>query len=201
MLRRLFAAAAPRCPRRPLGRERARSDHGRVRTRDPGRGCPRDAAHHLGHEVARDHEAVRHRHRQGARVAGGGPGVPPTPGPGLPSRAGAGHGRVRPGAAADPVRPDGDPAGRPGGAGPGRGDPRGPGSRPGRERRPGPERRGARGPAGAGPRRGARGCAPEPSAGRSRVDVEYHSRTDLPLVGALFPDPDLHAHAVMRVER
>ena len=33
------------------------------------------------------------------------------------------------------------------------------------------------------------------------VDVEYHSRTDLPLVGALFPDPDLHAHAVMRVER
>lgn len=34
-----------------------------------------------------------------------------------------------------------------------------------------------------------------------RVEVEYHSRTDLPLVGALFPDPDLHANAVMRVER
>jgi hypothetical protein len=25
--------------------------------------------------------------------------------------------------------------------------------------------------------------------------------TDLPLVGVLFPDPDLHATAVMRVER
>lgn len=33
------------------------------------------------------------------------------------------------------------------------------------------------------------------------VEVEYHSRTDLPLVGALFPDLDLHAQAVMRVER
>ncbi len=37
--------------------------------------------------------------------------------------------------------------------------------------------------------------------GAISVDVEYHSRTDLPLVGALFPDPDLHAHAVMRVEK
>ena len=33
------------------------------------------------------------------------------------------------------------------------------------------------------------------------VDVTYHDHTDLPLVGALFPDPDLHAHAMMRVER
>ncbi len=33
------------------------------------------------------------------------------------------------------------------------------------------------------------------------VDVSYHDRTDVPLVGALFPDLDLHAHAVMRVER
>src|SRR6476660_6974227 len=32
------------------------------------------------------------------------------------------------------------------------------------------------------------------------VDVTYHDHTDLPLVGALFPDPDLHARAVMRVE-
>ncbi len=33
------------------------------------------------------------------------------------------------------------------------------------------------------------------------VEVEYRSRTDLPLVGPLFPDPLLHARAVMRVER
>jgi hypothetical protein len=33
------------------------------------------------------------------------------------------------------------------------------------------------------------------------VEVSYHDRTDVPLVGALFPDLDLHAHAVMRVER
>jgi hypothetical protein len=32
------------------------------------------------------------------------------------------------------------------------------------------------------------------------VDVTYHDRTDVPLVGALFPDLDLHARAVMRVE-
>jgi TadE-like protein len=33
------------------------------------------------------------------------------------------------------------------------------------------------------------------------VTVRYTSVTDLPLVGALFPDPSLHATAVMRVER
>jgi uncharacterized protein (UPF0333 family) len=33
------------------------------------------------------------------------------------------------------------------------------------------------------------------------VTVRYHSVTNLPLVGALFPDPDLHASATMRVER
>jgi hypothetical protein len=33
------------------------------------------------------------------------------------------------------------------------------------------------------------------------VAVEYHARTDLPLVGPLFPDPDLRAKATMRVER
>jgi Flp pilus assembly protein TadG len=33
------------------------------------------------------------------------------------------------------------------------------------------------------------------------VEVEYRSVTDLPLVGALFPDPLLHHSTVMRVER
>ena len=33
------------------------------------------------------------------------------------------------------------------------------------------------------------------------VTVHYTSSTDLPLVGALFPDPDLHASASMRVEK
>jgi hypothetical protein len=33
------------------------------------------------------------------------------------------------------------------------------------------------------------------------VEVTYHDRTDVPLVGALFPDLDLHAKAVMRVEK
>ena len=33
------------------------------------------------------------------------------------------------------------------------------------------------------------------------VRVSFHLVTDLPLVGALFPDPDLAARAVMRVER
>ncbi len=33
------------------------------------------------------------------------------------------------------------------------------------------------------------------------VTVKYHDVTDLPLVGVLFPDPDLHASATMRVER
>ena len=33
------------------------------------------------------------------------------------------------------------------------------------------------------------------------VTVHYTSATNLPLVGALFPDPDLHASASMRVEK
>jgi hypothetical protein len=33
------------------------------------------------------------------------------------------------------------------------------------------------------------------------VDVSLRSVTSLPLVGFLFPDPVLHAHASMRVER
>jgi hypothetical protein len=33
------------------------------------------------------------------------------------------------------------------------------------------------------------------------VEVTYTSRTNLPVVGALFPDPTLHATAVMRVEK
>ena len=33
------------------------------------------------------------------------------------------------------------------------------------------------------------------------VDVSFHLVTDLPLIGPLVPDPDLRAHAVMRVER
>ena len=33
------------------------------------------------------------------------------------------------------------------------------------------------------------------------VDVSLHLVTDLPLIGPLFPDPDLRAHAVMRVEK
>lgn len=37
--------------------------------------------------------------------------------------------------------------------------------------------------------------------GEVSVTVSYRSVTDLPLVGALFPDPELHATAVMRVER
>ena len=37
--------------------------------------------------------------------------------------------------------------------------------------------------------------------GEVKVTVHYTSATDLPLVGALFPDPDLHASASMRVER
>ena len=41
-----------------------------------------------------------------------------------------------------------------------------------------------------------------PAVGQSiTVDVTYHDRTDVPLVGTLFPDLDLHAQAVMRVER
>jgi Flp pilus assembly protein TadG len=37
--------------------------------------------------------------------------------------------------------------------------------------------------------------------GEVSVTVRYTSVTDLPLVGVLFPDPDLHATSVMRVER
>jgi Flp pilus assembly protein TadG len=33
------------------------------------------------------------------------------------------------------------------------------------------------------------------------VTVRYHSVTNLPLVGPLMPDPDLHASATMRLER
>jgi hypothetical protein len=43
---------------------------------------------------------------------------------------------------------------------------------------------------------------PRPAVGDPiRVDVEYRSVTDLPLVGPLFPDPVLRHSAVMRVER
>ena len=34
-----------------------------------------------------------------------------------------------------------------------------------------------------------------------RVEVTYTSPTNLPMVGLLFPDPELHATAVMRTER
>ena len=37
--------------------------------------------------------------------------------------------------------------------------------------------------------------------GEISVTVHYTSLTDLPLVGVLFPDPDLHATSVMRVEK
>jgi Flp pilus assembly protein TadG len=40
-----------------------------------------------------------------------------------------------------------------------------------------------------------------PVGGSIAVRVSYTSRTDLPLVGALFPDPELSARSVMRVER
>ena len=33
------------------------------------------------------------------------------------------------------------------------------------------------------------------------VEVSYRSRTELPIVGVLFPDPVLHARVVIRVER
>jgi Flp pilus assembly protein TadG len=43
---------------------------------------------------------------------------------------------------------------------------------------------------------------PRPRVGSEiTVTVRYHSVTSLPLVGALMPDPDLHASATMRVER
>lgn len=37
--------------------------------------------------------------------------------------------------------------------------------------------------------------------GEITVTVRYKSVTNLPLVGALFPDPELHASATMRVEK
>ncbi len=37
--------------------------------------------------------------------------------------------------------------------------------------------------------------------GEIRVTVRYRSVTSLPLVGVLFPDPELHASAAMRVEK
>jgi Flp pilus assembly protein TadG len=37
--------------------------------------------------------------------------------------------------------------------------------------------------------------------GSVRVRVEHRSHTDVPLIGPLLPDADLHAEAVMRVER
>lgn len=41
-----------------------------------------------------------------------------------------------------------------------------------------------------------------PSVGEHiTVTVRYRSHTDLPLVGVLFPDPELHAASTMRVER
>jgi len=44
--------------------------------------------------------------------------------------------------------------------------------------------------------------SPRPSVGGPiRVEVTYRSVTNLPLVGVLFPDPELHAAATMRTER
>ena len=43
---------------------------------------------------------------------------------------------------------------------------------------------------------------PRPAVGEPiTVAVTYTSKTDLPLVGPLFPDPELQATAVMRVEK
>ena len=43
---------------------------------------------------------------------------------------------------------------------------------------------------------------PRPAVGDPiRVEVDFRSVTDLPLVGALFPDPLLHHVSTMRVER
>jgi hypothetical protein len=43
---------------------------------------------------------------------------------------------------------------------------------------------------------------PRPAVGGPiRVEVRYVSHTDLPMVGPLFPDPELHATAVIRTER
>ena len=40
-----------------------------------------------------------------------------------------------------------------------------------------------------------------PADGPVEVEVRYRAVTDVPLVGVLFPDPELHARAVMRAER
>lgn len=40
-----------------------------------------------------------------------------------------------------------------------------------------------------------------PAGGPVEVEVRYRAVTDVPLVGVLFPDPELHARAVMRAER
>lgn len=43
---------------------------------------------------------------------------------------------------------------------------------------------------------------PRPGVGEAiDVEVTYRSVTDVPLVGALFPDPTFRSRAVMRVER
>jgi TadE-like protein len=43
---------------------------------------------------------------------------------------------------------------------------------------------------------------PRPDVGEQiQVEVTFTSKTNVPLVGALFPDPTLHATAVMRVEK
>lgn len=40
-----------------------------------------------------------------------------------------------------------------------------------------------------------------PAGGTQRITVEYRSRTELPIVGAVLPDPRLRASTVVRVER
>jgi hypothetical protein len=44
------------------------------------------------------------------------------------------------------------------------------------------------------------GARPE-VGGSIAIEVRYRAVTDVPLVGLLFPDPELHARSVMRVER
>ena len=40
-----------------------------------------------------------------------------------------------------------------------------------------------------------------PAGGLQRITVAYRSRTDLPIVGGVLPDPRLHASTIVRVER
>ena len=84
---------------------------------------------------------------------------------------------------------------------PARRGPRGAAGRARRERRSGPGSRRTGGRAARLP--GADVDVGErPKVGEEiRVTVHYTSVTDLPLVGVLFPDPDLHATSVIRVER